>query len=313
MFFLHLINSIQKSHVYLIKNSINHIRKFQTHTSKILNTCKKNIFRHVPFLKKQMNASATVETAIALPIFIFFIINLLSFLDILRIQIEIDGALHQTAKEMAVYGYALKDKGETSKFTKLMGSVAFSEVYVRKQVKDYIGEMNLRKFCINQGSKGIYYDFSKIMEEDKIELVATYKVSPLTPYIGFQKFWTSNHCIIRAFTGYDNSKNGKDNFNEDMVYITETGTAYHRDRNCTHLKLSISLIKKSAISSLRNEYGEKYFACEKCGRKTGVKVYITNSGNSYHGKLECSGLKRTINTVLISKVGDKTPCKRCGG
>lgn len=313
MFFLHLIKSIQKSHTNLINNSINHIRNSQTQTSKILKICKKSIFRHAPFLNKTIKGSTTIETSIALPIFIFFVMNLLSFFDIMRLQMEMDAALHQTARELAVYGYAVKDEKDIPQLAQLIGSIAFSEVYVRKQVKDYIGDEHLKKLNIDNGSKGIYYGLSRIMDEDKIELAATYEISPFVPYIGFQKFWTSNHCIIRAFTGYDNTKNEKDNTNEEMVYITETGSAYHRDRNCTHLRLSISLIEKALISSKRNDYGEKYTACDKCGKNTGNKVYITNNGNSYHGKLECSGLKRTIQAVPISEVGNRTPCQRCGG
>ena len=60
-------------------------------------------------------------------------------------------------------------------------------------------------------------------------------------------------CYMRAWTGYDVERNAGGSESEEYVYITETGTVYHRERNCTHLTLSIELAGKDEVEQLRNE------------------------------------------------------------
>ena len=42
-------------------------------------------------------------------------------------------------------------------------------------------------------------------------------------------------------------------------------------------------------------------------------VFITDYGTSYHGKLGCSKLKRTVHKVHKSEVNDKNLCSKCKG
>ena len=57
---------------------------------------------------------------------------------------------------------------------------------------------------------------------------------------------------------------------EEYVYITENGTVYHRERNCTHLTLSIELAGKDEVGQLRNESGGKYYPCENAAATAAV-------------------------------------------
>lgn len=98
---------------------------------------------------------------------------------------------------------------------------------------------------------------------------------------------------------------------EQIVYVTETGKVYHLTLNCKHLNLSIRKEKISKVPSLRNESGGKYYPCEKCGNGSGIEVYVTNYGDRYHFSRNCSGLKRTIQSIPISEVGDRPLCKSC--
>lgn len=261
----------------------------------------------------QSRGSVTVEASLAVPLFLFFVLNICCIFDILAIHIRLEGALHQTAREMAVYGHAMDKVDKKEALPSLLGSVAFSEAYVRKQVNKIAGREYLDSSCIKNGSSGITYSFSKIMKDDRIELTALYRVEPKIPYIGFQGFFMVTRCTARAFTGYDNAGTDKKKADEQIVYVTETGSVYHTRKNCTHLKLSISKVTYKRIKQLRNQGGEKYRPCEKCGKSPGSTVYITEEGNRYHTSISCSGLKRTIDAVPISKVGNKSPCSRCGG
>ena len=258
------------------------------------------------------HGSITVEVSLAVPLFLFFVINLCSMFDILAVHVHLEAALHQTAREMAVYGHAINQADKKEILSSLPGSVVFSETYVRQQVNKIVGQDYLNHSCIKNGSSGIIYSFSKIMKDDRIELTAVYRVEPKIPYIGFKGFPVVTSCKARAFTGYDNTKSGKNETGEQIVYIAETGEVYHFSKSCTHLQLSISKVRFENVKGLRNEGGEKYRACEKCGKNPGSMVYITKEGNRYHTAISCSGLKRTIDSIPISKVGDRKPCSRCG-
>ena len=93
----------------------------------------------------------------------------------------------------------------------------------------------------------------------------------------------------------------------------ENGMVYHRDLGCPYLELSIKGVGADAVTTVRNQNGEKYTACERCvkGNGTGL-LFVTEYGNKYHGSLTCSGLKRTIQAVSIHEVAGKGVCSKCG-
>ena len=150
------------------------------------------------------------------------------------------------------------------------------------------------------------------LKEEMIELVHLQSAEPLFPMIAFKSTKLLNYCTMRAWTGYDVEKLQDTEEKVSMVYITETGTVYHKSRGCTYLNLTIQFISYLQLSSRRNEYGEKYEKCEICGSSgSGQLVYVTNQGNRFHSKLSCSGLKRTIECVPITEVGGRAACSRC--
>lgn len=120
-------------------------------------------------------------------------------------------------------------------------------------------------------------------------------------------------CVVRSWTGYDVTKENEWKQEEEMVYITEYGSVYHKNRNCSHLTLSIQAINYDSINEKRNESGERYLPCEFCNSNSfATIVYVTSYGSRYHIITGCRGIKRTINRVSISKLKEETPCKKCG-
>lgn len=120
-------------------------------------------------------------------------------------------------------------------------------------------------------------------------------------------------CVVKPWTGYDVTK-GKGRSEEDtIVYITEYGSVYHKNRACTHLALSIQAVASGKIVEKRNESGECYDPCEYCGKNGLVTVvYITSYGNKYHTATKCQGLKRSIRSVPLSEVEGMNSCQKCG-
>ena len=98
-----------------------------------------------------------------------------------------------------------------------------------------------------------------------------------------------------------------------IVYVTPYGTVYHTSKDCHYLDLSIRQIPVSEISSARNADGAIYEKCTCADHvAAGGSVYITDYGTNWHTDIHCSGLKRTVNEINISEIGNLHLCPKCG-
>ena len=246
----------------------------------------------IPF--PTLRGSMTVEAALVLPVFLFAMI-LISYLGLLtKCQDEVQWALTRAAREAsAEYG-----AGESK--------VLASRAYYQTKLNAYLEARGLAVSLLKS---------SLLQENDEIDLIAEYQVK--LPFrlitVGTCRFRQRVHT--RAFTGVE-QREYKEDQEEMIVYVTETGKVYHRKRDCTYLKLSISQMQYADIASLRNESGGKYKPCERCVKNTepsaGRAVWITNFGDRYHITRSCSGIKRSIKEITLSKAGKRTPCSKCG-
>lgn len=262
-------------------------------------------------------AGMTAEAAIALPLFLFFMMNILLIFDMLRLHGNITAAMHQAGNKMAFSGYAYKiieDRG--TELTDEIGSVIMAQGYARGRVISLLGKDYLDNTCLVSGAAGLHFMRSSVMKEnDVIDLIASYKVGPFVKIIGFPDFSMENRYYARAWTGYDvESGQGFTSEGDPVVFVTDTGVVYHVVRSCSYLCPSIEIISYFMKDDIRNEQGEKYYACEKCGEK-GIQavLYVTSQGNRYHNSLRCSSLKRTIYAVHLSETEGKGRCSKCGG
>lgn len=229
-------------------------------------------------------ASLTVEAAAVLPVFLLAMTMLVSVIDICRIKIEGQAELTCQAKKLSMYAYA---------------------------------------------TPGIY-------EEEYVDL---YKIETYDLPVKLFPFGTIKIALrarVHTWTGRGKGSetNGADSeadiaASEDMVYITDRETVYHTNEECSHLNFSIVQTTKNELTSLRNENGGKYYACEKCcgekgqggdahsGADYGDAVdgnaicYVSENGSSYHVSLNCSSLKRTTKLVKKTEVTHLDECERC--
>lgn len=303
---LYYKNKIKKNK---IKSTVNSLR---THLNVLFQI--KPIKRVSSFTSWKLRASMTVEAAIVLPLFMFFIMQVMSAINMIGVQSRLAAALHQTGNKMAFSGY-LHEKAEKNILIEGLASVALTEMYAKNQIIDYAGKEYLDKSCIKNGAGGISFGATSIMgSNDVIEICISYYAEPLFTVLGFDGFAMSQCYYGRAWTGYDVQSSVSDfSDNDPMVYITETGTVYHTNRNCTYLNPSITSISYDEIDKHRNQSGRKYSVCAICGKNiVAGTVYITNQGSSYHTSITCSGLKRTVYTIPLSQVGGRRKCSKCG-
>ena len=262
-------------------------------------------------------ASMTVESSIALPLFIFFFANILVMFNILKVQSDLEAALHQAGNRICLLSYDEKTAtgtlSENSEGADIAAGVA-SVFYAKSLVKDYLGS-GIEKSCVTDGFSGMSFRNSRIMAgNDIVDIVVDYEVHPLISLIGFKNFPVEGRYYGHAWTGYDiTGEGGGERPEEEMVYVTEHGEVYHRNINCKHLKLSVHTINYEALKDARNADRGKYYPCEYCAERiSGGSVFITDYGDRYHTSVNCPGLKRKIYTIPLSEVGGRPPCSACG-
>jgi hypothetical protein len=91
-----------------------------------------------------LNASMTVEACFVLPFFLFAFLNIISIIDIYRLQGNMSAAMHATEKTMAVYAYeymVLTQDLIDDEVEKGIVSIAMSDTYVASSVKQRLGDI----------------------------------------------------------------------------------------------------------------------------------------------------------------------------
>ncbi|MCR5626664.1 MAG: pilus assembly protein [Lachnospiraceae bacterium] len=260
-----------------------------------------------------LKGSITIETALVLPLFLFAALTYMYIGEAIRFQGNLEEALHQSARELATYAYAYETGLNTS--GGLLSGKVLSLTVASSMVKAHLTEEAPEGAPVEGSLGGVSFFRSSVLGGDEmVDLIASYKVDTPFDIFNIRNFTVLDRARIRAFTGYDNTgrQSGLDEEEEEIVYITEHGTVYHRDRSCSHLNFNIRTADESMLSSERNNSGGKYYPCEFCGGGSGGIHYITDDGDRYHSSLTCPALKRGIRAVPISKVGGRRPCRDCG-
>lgn len=242
--------------------------------------------------------SLTIEASLVIPVFLFAMFMVLSVINLMRFHLNLQEAVHQEAKKLALI---------------VFNDRSFTEASVRSDVLKRLDGRLMDKAPLKGGASGIDFSGTSLKDSEIIEIKASYEAELPYDSLGLFGYRFCAKCVMHTFVGYENGLEARSvgDREEEYVFITETGTVYHRDRECSYLRLSIKETSKDSLKTLRNSSGHKYYPCEKCGKKAGNTVYITKDGTCYHSSLHCSGLKRTVRCVPLSEVGGRGPCSRC--
>ena len=193
-------------------------------------------------------------------------------------------------------------------FLGMVTLISFMDIYK-------IQTEHLQALCEKTKEAGMYAYVLNEKGPEKITLPDVYSYTPPGGIIGLPKIWMYNTVTVHAWTGADikNFSQEKEE-TEKMVYVTDSGTVYHRDPVCRLLLEKLNQVPGTRVSSMRNAYGEKYAPCEICSKNQSPagSVYITENGNRYHNLETCSGLKRNVKLVKYSDVRGRKACSRCG-
>lgn len=251
----------------------------------------------------QIRGSMTVEAALVLPLLMLFFLHLGSCMEMLRLHGNLEYALWQTGRELATFAAA--ESGED------IPDLAVSYLFVNGRVQQLLGREYLDDSPLVYGSLGLNYLASEYREDEIINIILTYQVSPPITCFPFPYFRMTSRYYGRAWTGYAVDQ-GEERVR--YVYVTEDGNVWHSRADCSYLKLHIYSAQSGNIWMLRNANGEYYRACSRCeGHPQGETVYLTQEGNRYHTVRDCPALLRRVHAVRWREGMSYRPCSRCNG
>lgn len=277
-------------------------------------------------------ASLTVEAALVMPLFLFGLLTCIYFIQLFTLQDFIQSAITQMGLNMAKTAYVYED------FTGMEEALNFDETILGARIELRLGDfaksivdeavlklyskkyldINLvNKSCIRNGFEGMRFQSSSILKEENcIDLVVRYKVVFPIKLLALPDINILQRVRVRAWTGYEvAAKYSMEKAVEtEIVYVTETGSVYHKSAACSHIRLSVSAVA-GLPTSQRNTSGGKYYSCESCcaGEHSPFGTYyITSYGTRYHTKRDCSRIKRNVKEIPLSEAGRRSACKRCG-
>lgn len=235
--------------------------------------------------------SLSLEACLVIPLFVMFLMTIILSIEMVRLQTNVFEALHQ--------GYcAAFEEGNTGDADHIIHS------YMDTRDHPYL--------CLD-GTLDIS-DISSVEGNGIIEFEVSYGLKDFIFYLPTGVGRIKDRVYGHAFTGYYIDDSEVKESDGEYVYVTATGSKFHRSAECSYIKVTPIAVGYSYMENGRNNDGAKYYACEICHPgKTGT-LYVTKEGNRYHGNRGCAGLKRTLRILPEKEAIDAgyTPCSKCG-
>lgn len=255
--------------------------------------CIRRILRH------PCSGTLTLEAAVSVPLFLLAFLVLTGLMDVYRIQAEVKASISQSARELGMYAYAWEYLQESP--AGVLSSAACA-AYGQNALPD-LGE-------------GVQISLLRSSyQEDSIHLVADIFYRLPVSFGPITAIHLENQARVGVWTGADPDRylDLSEKKKTGMVYITEHESVYHTSSSCTHIRLSVHAGMLEQVKSLKNDYGESYQPCARCGNhSSGETVYYSDKGTCYHRDAGCGGLKRKVRLVKLEEVEGKQICSRCG-
>ncbi len=261
-------------------------------------------------------ASLTVEAAMVLPLFLFFMVLLMMPMEIMNEGRRIQTAMEATGEEMSQYAYVLDQlkQGEKIDAAKIDGlGEAFLEglteegilLYARKKVESQVDLKRVENISFARSSV--------LRDGETIDLIMNYRVRLPFSVFGLKSVPMTARSCRRAWVGKEGGTGIKNGEEEEIVYVGKGSVRYHRSRTCHYLYNDLQQTTLAGVENLRNLSGGKYKPCSRCGKAAGAgsAVYVMPSGERYHTDKNCSSITSYVSAVSISEVRHLGPCSYC--
>ena len=273
-------------------------------------------------LPPSFKGSMTLEAAVAVPLFLFFMMNLLFIFEAVRLQSGLQAALQQAGEQICEAAYYTRfgtgqPQESGSQESGEAVSLILSETYVRNKVTSYLGEAFWRHSCVEGGRAGLSVAGSGIMTEgDRVDIVVSCRIRPFIRILAFPGFPMQARYCGHAWVGWTEGSGGDGDSgggSGDRVYVTKYGECYHTDPDCIYLNPQVRAVSAQEVDNCRNGDGAKYYPCETCRPRKSGTLFITKEGDRYHSDRDCGGIVRHLDTMDSATAGSHyRPCPKCG-
>ena len=297
---------------------------------KIVCKAKVTLQVHFPLTRKNISAkrvllfasfqpkpgSLTIEAAMALPLFLFAVIILMTPMKLLNDGRKIQTALEITGEELSQYVSALKElkRGEDLSAAGLNELPdGFLEGITEQSILLY-ARVKMGKYEVYRDALSVSFLRSSVLKDNEtIDLIMDYRMRLPFPVLGLKSVPMSARCFRRAWIGNTLLYEEESGDIEEMVYVGRDSTRYHKERTCHYLFNHIRAVNETDLESIRNTGGGKYKPCSRCSSlaKEGSIAYIMPSGEKFHSSRECSAITAYVRLVPISEVIHLGACSYC--
>ena len=307
------------------------IHKHNTSSAQVNNVVYLNKEAYIkPAAFNALRASSTVEAALVIPLFIYAVMAVMYFIQVMAVRSHVNDALYITLKKSAGYAYIYKNFSEYAGQKAIEDGIADDSTIdsagggIKKVGKDYAKNNN-----IENGDAGFIFISSRVLQGNSvIDIKVSYYIKNPFDIFGNTRIKIADRKRINAWLGEDMDGYKKaDGMSEEYVYITAGGEVYHTDSKCTHLLRYIKKCDKGDIEEIRNNSGSKYYECKMCKKNTDDQetddketgdtktnsVYYTEYGTRFHSNSMCTELRRNIQKVKKSDIKDRELCEKCSG
>ncbi len=268
----------------------------------------------------------TAEAAMVLPLFLFFVLNILFIIEMLRFESRLTAALQQAGDQVREYAYYTRYAApETAGSGDGQGtdadgglsegaSFALTESFVRGRVAQLLGAAYLK----NSPLKGSisYLGSSVLTDGGRVEIHAHCRLRPFIPVIAYRGFTLEAVYMGHAWTGYRPGSFRTESTGSgdgDTVYVARTGIVYHTDPLCPYLHPDLHWVPAESLSGLRADDGSIYHPCESCRPGPEGTVLVAPAGNRYHSDPHCTAIYKEYHEESREEAqGHLRPCPRCG-
>ena len=328
------IRTIKQNKTIIKNKNNNKCASLQVQKRKFYNLSGKRVFL---FTSHNLKGSLTIEAALAMSVFLYVSFAIIHFILMFNWQVSMQININNMAKNMAKKMFYLdvaqkytNDSGNGDTIQKSINSKLreYEKDDERDDDNDKIGQPDgivsdkniigvaylygklIKEIgVINSVEKSVDLSKSKVeMNEEFVDIIAISRYK--YPY-----FSEDNHIQIvqrarmKSWTGRDLTQQ------LNLVYMTDGGTVYHSNIDCTYLNLNIERINYLEMTQRRTGNGSKYKGCSFCVNKKlsdSQVVFITKEGKKYHADINCRGLTRRVIALDISQVDTKNACSKCG-
>ncbi len=257
-------------------------------------------------------ASLSVEAALVLPLCLFSCVLLMMPVKLFEEQRKIQAALEEASRDLSQYAYVKQQLEQGNEA--IGGNNGLASLvglgYVRAKVMEHVEEG-----IISQVS----FARSRILEEDEeILLVMDYRLKLPFSVFGLDSIPMESVSLRRAWVGAEGgrleggSSAGREE-EEEVVYLGKNPTRYHVSPLCHYLYNDLQAVSAEQIEGLRNQQGQRYKPCKRCGNASARTYYIMPSGSSYHTSESCSAIGAYVRAVKRSEAEYLGACSYCGG